>query len=317
MRERVGAGAPGGSPFGSARPLVLDGGLGTTLEAMGVDVHGPAWSAAALHDDRDAIRAAHLAFFEAGADVAVTASYQVSFDGPAAAGADAADVERAIRASTRLAREAAEIAQERDGRRRFVAASVGPYGASLADGSEYTGDHGLTVAELRRWHRRRLEALAATAPDVLAIETIPSAAEAEALLAEVEALGVPAWLSLTADGDRTRQGEPLADVFAQAAGVEGIVAVGVNCCDRHAVAAAIAAARSAAPGLDLVVYPNGAGTWDALARAWRAEAEPDPLVAAPGWVGGGATLVGGCCRVGPEHIRALRAGLAAAGALEA
>jgi len=295
-------------PWDARGTLVLDGGLGTQLESMGVDVRGPAWSAAALHDDPDAIRSAHLVFFEAGADLAVTASYQISFDGPAGAGSAPAEVEAAIVASTRLAREAAATAEDRDGRARLVAASVGPFGASLADGSEYTGAYGLTVPELRAWHRRRLHALAATAPDALAIETIPSEAEAEALLAEVASIGLPVWLSLTADGDRTRTGEPLAEVFAMAAEVEAVVAVGANCCGRAGIAAALTAASTAAPTLARVVYPNGPGIWDAAARAWRPEpVEVDPLAAAPEWLAAGAGIVGGCCRVTPAHIRSLRA----------
>lgn len=300
------------APWPPGRPLVLDGGLGTTLEAMGVGVHGPAWSAAALHDDPDAVRAAHLAFFEAGADVAVTASYQVSFDGPAAGGADRDAVVAAIRTATRLAREAAAIAEERDGRRRLVAASVGPYGASRADGSEYTGEHALDVAALRRWHRPRLQALAATEPDLLAVETIPTVAEVAAVVAELDDLGVPAWVSLTAVGDRTRRDEPVADAFAIAAESPTVVAVGVNCCDGHAVEQAIAAAMHTAPGLDIVAYPNGDGTWDPAAKSWRTAIAGDPLAAADAWVRAGATLVGGCCRVTPAHIRALRAGIDAA-----
>lgn len=291
-----------------ARPLIADGGLGTTLEAMGVDVHGPSWSAAALHDDPDAIRAAHLAFFEAGADLAVTASYQVCFDGPAADGAAAGEVERALVTATRLAREAAELAQASDGVPRLVAASVGPYGASLADGSEYTGDYGLDVVALRRWHRRRLGVLAESGADLLAIETIPTLVEVEALLAEVDGLGVPVWLSLTAEGDRTRTGEPLAEAFAMAAASGPVIAVGVNCCGTEGVEHAIAAAGVAAPGLHLAVSPNGPGVWDAVSRGWRSDDRSgDPLADAPVWAAAGAAMIGGCCRVTPDHIRALRA----------
>ena len=97
-----------------------------------------------------------------------------------------------------------------------MAASVGPYGAALADGSEYRGDYGLTVAELRDWHRPRLEILADAGADLLALETIPCLAEAEALLEEISALGVPAWLSMTCADGRTRAGEPAEEAFAMA-----------------------------------------------------------------------------------------------------
>jgi S-methylmethionine-dependent homocysteine/selenocysteine methylase len=203
-----------------------------------------------------------------------------------------------------------------------VAGSVGPYGAFLADGSEYTGAYtapgwtgraggGLTVAGLRAFHRPRMELLAEAGADVLACETVPAAAEAEALLAEADALGVPVWLSLTAvvDGEgvvRTRRGEPAAGVWAMAADVPAVVAVGVNCTDPRAVAPAVRAA--AACGRPVVAYPNSGEGWDAAARAWTGR----PTVSAAavgGWVAEGARLVGGCCRVGPALVARIAAAL--------
>ena len=191
----------------------------------------------------------------------------------------------------------------------WVAGSVGPYGAMLADGSEYTGAYldELDVARLRAFHRPRMELLAEAGADVLACETVPAAAEAEALIAEADALGVPVWLSLTTvvDGDgavRTRRGERAADVFAMAAGVDAVIAVGVNCTAPAAVGPSIDAAAVA--GKPVVVYPNSGEGWDAVARAWTGT----PGIATddvPRWVGAGARLVGGCCRVRPEHIAAI------------
>jgi homocysteine S-methyltransferase len=177
---------------------------------------------------------------------------------------------------------------------------VGPYGAALADGSEYRGDPGPGVPALRRWHRPRLQQLLDAGPDVLALETLPSLAEVEALLAEVAGTGVPAWLSVTAAGGRTRAGEPLDEVFAVAADVPEVVAVGVNCCDPAEVPAAAAAARGA--GRPAVAYPNSGERWDAARRRWAGE--PEPLDAAA-WVAAGVRLVGGCCRVGPAVVRGL------------
>ncbi len=198
-----------GAPLAEAiatRPVVLDGGLATRLEARGNDLSSALWSARLVLDDPAEVVAAHRDFFAAGAEVATTASYQASFDGLAGIGLDrdaAADV---MRRSVALAARARDEATAEDGVPRWVAASIGPYGAALADGSEYRGDYGLTVDELRRWHRPRLEVLAGAGADVLALETIPCAAEAEALLAEIDGLGVPAWLSLTCAGGRTRAG---------------------------------------------------------------------------------------------------------------
>jgi homocysteine S-methyltransferase len=277
--------------------LISDGGLATLLEARGNDLSDALWSARLLVDAPQEIVAAHTEFFRAGAMIATTASYQASFDGFAARGFGRADAVRLLRRSVELARIArAEVG----GGPRWVAASIGPYGAALADGSEYRGRYGLSAAELADWHRLRLEVLAATEPDVLALETVPDVDEAEALVNVVGQLGVPAWLSYTIDGAHTRAGQPLADAFAVAAGVPEIVAVGVNCCAPGDVLPAIEVARNVA-GKPVIVYPNSGERWDAGSRAWvgpsRFSAE---LV--PGWVAGGARIIGGCCRVRPSDI---------------
>jgi homocysteine S-methyltransferase len=297
--------------------VVLDGGLATTLQAAGHDVSSALWSAALLRDDPAAIVAAHEAFFAAGAQVATSASYQASFEGLAAEGAGRAEAEQLMHRSVGLARQAQSAAA--GPAPTWVAASVGPYGAMLADGSEYTGGYaGIGVTALREFHRPRLEALAAAAPDVLACETVPCLAEAEALLIELGLLGVPAWLSLTtvtgADGVvRTRRGERAAEAFAMAAEVEAVVAVGVNCVDPRDATAAVRCAVQATGGAVLVIaYPNSGETWDAVGRRWRGESGLDRGQPAE-WVAAGARLVGGCCRVGPRRLAALVEGLSASG----
>jgi homocysteine S-methyltransferase len=286
--------------------LVTDGGMATALEARGHDLSDALWSARLLIDAPAEITAVHRSFFRAGADIAITASYQASYDGLAARGVDRAGVERALRRSVELAREAAASSDER---RRWVAASIGPYGAVLADGSEYRGRYGLSVAALRAWHRPRMEVLASAAPDLLALETVPDVDEAEALADALAGLGVPAWLSYSIDGDRTRAGQPLADAFAVAAGVPEIVAVGVNCCAPADVPAAVVLA-SEITGKPVIAYPNSGEGWDARARAWTG---PSTFAAAEAqrWVAEGARIVGGCCRVGPADIARLAEALAA------
>jgi len=288
------------------RPVVLDGGLATQLEAQGHDLSSSLWSARLLAEAPEEIRRAHVRFFAAGAEVAITASYQASFDGLAAAGFDRAAAERLLRRSVQLARDArAELA---DGRPRWVAASVGPYGAALADGSEYRGDYALSVAALRRWHRPRLQVLAEAGADLLACETIPCLAEAEALLTEVHDLGVPCWLSLTAAGPRTRAGEPLAEAYAMAADTPEVMAVGVNCVDPADALGCVQLA--AGSGRPVVVYPNSGERWDAGARRWVGHPRW-PRGDVQTWVDAGARLVGGCCRVGPDAIAGLASALAA------
>jgi homocysteine S-methyltransferase len=288
----------------AAGPVVLDGGLSTELESRGHDVTSALWSARLLRDDPGAIADAHAAFATAGAQVATTASYQATFPGFAAVGIDAVQARTLMTRSVELARDGLAAA----GRTGWVAASVGPYGAFLADGSEYTGGYvdALTVTELREFHRPRLQVLAAAGADVLACETLPAAAEAEALLAELSDLGIPAWLSLTpvldaAGVPRTRRGERLAEVAAMARDVDAVIAVGVNCTDPAGVTAAVQVA-AAASGKPVAAYPNSGEAWDAAARRWTGRAGVGDV---SGWLAAGARLVGGCCRVRPDDVRTI------------
>lgn len=313
MRPRLAAGSrrgrtPTKSPYsgqvGSAGgftwpsdPVLLDGGLATELEARGHDLSDPLWSARLLADAPQEIVAVHAAYFRAGAMIATTASYQASFEGFAARGISRSDTAGLLRRSVELAKAARDEA----GVAGHVAASVGPYGAALADGSEYRGRYGLSVRQLEDWHRPRLEVLADADADVLAAETIPDVDEAEALVNLVRSLGVPAWLSCTIDGAHTRAGQPLADAFAVAAGVPEIVAVGVNCCAPDDVLPAIGPAR--AVGKPVIVYPNSGEHWDG--RAWTGRSKFSVELASQ-WISAGARIVGGCCRVRPTDIAAVR-----------
>ncbi len=285
-------------------PVVLDGGLSNQLADQGQDLAGDLWTARLLADDPSTIRAAHAAYLAAGARVLITASYQATFEGFARRGADRAQAAALLRRSVALARSAATGRDD-----VWVAASVGPYGAMLADGSEYRGRYGLTVAELERFHRPRIEALAEAGPDVLALETVPDTVEAEAMLRAAEGTGVPVWLSYSVQGETTRAGQPLEDAFRLAAGLPQVIAVGVNCCTVSDAARAIPLAR-AATGKPVVVYPNSGEEWDATSRSWRGGPSFDPA-AADDWYADGARLIGGCCRVGPRAIAALAARLAA------
>ncbi|NUR69349.1 MAG: homocysteine S-methyltransferase [Hamadaea sp.] len=274
---------------------IIDGGLSTELAANGHDLSDHLWSARLLRDEPEAIVAAHAAFLTAGATVSTTASYQATFDGFARSGIDRAETERLLARSVTLARQAST----QTGVDALVAASVGPYGAMLADGSEYRGNYGLSVGDLVRFHRPRLEVLAAAGPDLFALETVPDLVEAEALLIALDGLGAPAWLSYTVAGDTTRAGQPLAEAFGLAAGVDGIIAVGVNCCDPADVGPALAIARTS--GKPVIAYPNSGEEWDATAREWTGEAGKW-LAGARAW---GADWLGGCCRVTPADIAEL------------
>ena len=284
--------------------LIADGGLATELEARGHDLSDGLWSARLLVEAPQEVTAVHTAFFRAGAMIATTASYQASFDGFADSGIGRDDTVRLLRRSVELAKTARD--EVGDASRR-VAASVGPYGAALADGSEYCGRYGLGVAQLEDWHRPRLEVLADAGADVLALETIPDVDEAEALVNLVRSLGVPAWLSYTIDGTRTRAGQPLADAFAVAVGVPEIVAVGVNCCAPDDVLPAIGQARET--GKPVIVYPNSGERWDSARRAWVGPSRFSARLAVQ-WAAVGARVIGGCCRVRPADIAELATALA-------
>lgn len=285
----------------TAGVLISDGGLATELEARGHDLSDDLWSARLLAEAPDEIVAVHEAFFRAGAHIATTASYQASFEGFAAQGIDRVEAERLMRRSVELARSARGAASAP----AWVAASVGPYGAMLAQGEEYVGRYGLSVAELAAWHRPRLEVLTAAGPDVLALETIPDSDEAEALVGLVGEQDIPAWLSYTIAGDRTRAGQPLEEAFAVAADVPQIVAVGVNCCAPADVLGAVVTARRVT-GKPVIVYPNSGEVWDGVNRVWVGTPGMDTGLAAE-WVAAGARIVGGCCRVRPDDIAAMAA----------
>ncbi|MEV7036053.1 homocysteine S-methyltransferase [Streptomyces sp. NPDC093272] len=293
--------SPGLAGALAAGTIVLDGGLSNQLAAAGHDLSDALWSARLLADRPDAIADAHLAYFEAGADVAITASYQATFEGFAERGIDRAKAARLLALSVDLGRDAVRRARAAGiGRPLWVAASAGPYGAMLADGSEYRGRYGLSVAELERFHRPRLEVLAAAGPDVLALETVPDAEEAAALLRAVRGLGVPAWLSYSVADGRTRAGQPLAEAFALAADVDEVIAVGVNCCAPEDADHAVEVAARVT-GKPVVVYPNSGEMWDARARSWTGRPTFTAEQVAR-WQAAGARLIGGCCRVGPEAI---------------
>ncbi len=285
--------------------LVIDGGLATELETRGHDLSSDLWSARLLLQHPAEIRAVHAEYFGAGACLATTASYQASYEGLAAVGIDRAGADNLLTRSVTLAREAADEASANSGRTCWVAASVGPYGAMLADGQEYTGEYGPTVgvAQLRAWHRRRLEVLTAAQPDLLALETVPSLAEAEALLLEVAELGVPAWLALTCEGTSTRRGEDVTEAFTMARDVDAIIAVGINC-SRPEDVLPLAELASQVSGKPVVAYPNSGESWDGAARRWVGEAGFSTDMV-EGWLGAGARLIGGCCRVGPAEIAAM------------
>jgi homocysteine S-methyltransferase len=283
---------------------ILDGGLATELERDGCVLDDPLWSAKILLEAPERVLAVHRRFARAGADILTTASYQATLPGLRARGLD----EMRARA---LLRETVALARSASGPGTLVAASIGSYGAYLADGSEYRGDYGVDRRSLVEFHRPRFDELVAAGPDLLAFETIPSAVEAEAIAELLDANPGPrAWVSfsLRADnreGVQISDGTPLAQAIAPLRGHPRIAALGCNCVGPAEVLPALELLARETNGLPLIAYPNSGEHWHA--RAWAgSRTPPDELAAlARLWLAAGARVIGGCCRTRPEHIAAL------------
>lgn len=294
----------------SAGPAAIDGGLASELEARGHDLTGTLWSARLLRDDPAAIRDVHAAYFRAGATVGISASYQASRSGFRAQGLDEAEADRLLALSVALVREARdEVAAEGVTHPMLVAASVGPYGATLHDGSEYRGRYGVDEKFLIDFHRERLEVLVAAKPDFLAIETVPDLDEARAIARALHEFDIPAWLSFScADGATTCAGQPIEEAARRVAEVPSLAAIGINCTKPEHVTELVRRIRSVEPELPIVVYPNAGRVWDGAAAQWLGDGTdllPEPAVRA--WFDSGVSLVGGCCGLGPAAVESVAA----------
>ena len=283
---------------------LIDGGLSTAIERMGGDVSGRLWTAGLAVTDPDKLLAAHRSFVEAGAEVIATASYQCDARAFESFGLDATRARGVLVDMTTLARRATEGTPTR------VAASVGPFGASLADGSEYTGRYGVEWSVVERYHRDKLRILVDSGPDLMAVETIPLAREAQLIADLLVEYGSPsAWFSFgSADVDRTYGGDDLAGAASGVSDYPNLVAVGVNCVAPPVVSGALRTIRQAIGDRPLIAYPNHGRAWNAEARTWTGEDAANSIdELADEWVTNGARFVGGCCGVGPSEIARLAA----------
>ncbi len=281
------------------RPLILDGGLSTQLEAQGCNISGVLWSAELLRSNPDEIVRATRAFVDAGAECVATATYQASREGFAQAGVKADEADALMLRAVELARQAEPA---------IVAASLGPYGAMLHDGSEYRGDYDVPAARLRDFHERRLALLDERGADVLALETVPSFIEARVLAELLADCVLPSWVSFSCrDGESISDGTPIEEAVALFAAHPRVAAVGINCTPPQFAPELIGRIRSALPDKVVMAYPNSGEVYDARAGSWSGTVTAtDCAAAAVTWVEAGAGIVGGCCRMGPEHIRAIR-----------
>lgn len=297
----------------SNRALVLDGAMATELEKHGVDTANELWSATALIDHPEAVKAVHTSYFEAGADITITDTYQANVEGFKKAGYSEVQSEHLITEAVRLALEArdefyATLPTSRRAARALyplVAGSVGPYGAYLADGSEYTGNYRLSTEAYRDFHQRRMRLMAEAGVDVFAFETQPNFEETKALagLLRDKFPHHFAWLSFSIkDPSHLCDGTPLAEAVAYFENNPQISAIGVNCTSMNLIEASIKtiAANTQKP---IIVYPNNGDLYDPKTKTWTPN--PNAMTFAeltPKWLAAGAKIIGGCCRTTPADI---------------
>ena len=304
---------PIGQMLRSQGYVVIDGAMATELERHGADLDDPLWSARCLIESPELVHRVHSEYLHAGADVLISATYQASVAGFMERGMDEPAATRLIRLGVVLAQQARDEfwsdTSNRQGRLRpLVAASVGPFGACLYDGSEYHGNYRASWHEVAEFHHKRLDVLVTCEPDLLAFETIPSLREAEILLDLLEDYEIPAWLSFSCwDEQYLSHGEPFIEGVKLAARSGKISAVGVNCTPPKYIGSLLQ--QAAGSTIPLLVYPNSGETWVPEDHCWIGAGEGHLDTAA--WYQSGARLIGGCCRTGPSQIAETRAELAA------
>lgn len=290
------------------RPLLLDGGLATELETQGFELKDQLWSARLLMDSPEAISDAHLAYLRAGAGCIISASYQASVSGFMSLGLQVEEAEALIRSSIALARDAIDrfCHEISPPIKPLVAASIGPYGAYLADGSEYRGDYRVGQQTLRDFHRPRMAELIKAGPDLLACETIPCLMEASVLSELLMEFAAPAWISFSCrDGKHLSSGDAIREAALLYRDNPYVFALGVNCSSPSHVESLILEIKKHWSNR-IVVYPNSGEHYDATSGSWHGTTSPVSCAsAATGWQQSGADIIGGCCRMGPTHVQAI------------
>lgn len=292
---------------------IVDGAMATELERRGCDLNDSLWSAKVLLEQPELIRAVHLDYFNAGADIAITASYQATVEGFAKRGLNREQALGLIKKSVQLAQEARDEFWSKEenhvGRvRPLIAGSVGPYGAYLADGSEYRGDYTLSENELVAFHRPRVEALLASGADLLACETIPCLIEARALIRLLaEFPNASAWFCFSAkDGVHISNGERIAECADFLDKQPQAVAIGINCTSPLHIPSLICEVKQNTDK-PIIVYPNSGEYYSAVTNTWHGETSCDKFgLQSREWYANGARLIGGCCRTTPDHIREVK-----------
>ena len=281
--------------------ILLDGGLAIELHNAGARVDSDLWTAKVIIKRPEYVIAAHQAYLEAGAQIISTASYQATPRGLIASGLSPSEAEDVIRQSIELAEEA----RARTNSSALIAASIGPYGAYLAGGQEYTGEYDIDREDLLSFHLERIDIIEASAADLFAIETIPNKAEIGVLVDILRAKpDCAAWISLSCKNEnQLADGSLLGPIVEQLNAVDNVIAIGINCC-APALAEKIARWMRSATSKPLVVYPNRGQIYDATTKEWQGDGETLTNALAS-VMNSGSSLIGGCCEVDAEAISEL------------
>ncbi|MCT4461477.1 homocysteine S-methyltransferase [Lactiplantibacillus plantarum] len=283
-------------------PVVSDGAMATELEKRGVATNSALWSATAMLDHPDAIQAVHQSYLDAGAKIMTTNTYQANVPAFEQAGIAAAQARQLIQQAVTIAHTARDASHVTDA---VIAGSIGPYGAYLADGSEYTGAYQLTPSAYQDFHRERLALIMAAGVDVLALETMPRLDEVQALVQLITTTWPqqPYWVSFSIKDPQTLcDGTSLAVAAKWVAAQPNVVAVGVNCTTLENIAPALTTLK-AAVAVPLIVYPNSGDQYDPVTKTWQETYLSHQFASfVPQWLAAGTRIIGGCCRTTPKDI---------------
>lgn len=289
--------------------MVLDGAMATELERHGHNLNDKLWSAKVLLENPQTIYDVHYDYFKAGADCATTCSYQASIEGFAQRGIYETEARKLIRKTVELAQQARADFIKQEGLvnrpQPLVAASIGPYGAFMADGSEYRGNYGVSAQVLHNFHQTRIEVVLDAGADLLAFETMPSKPELEVLLELLAQYPqAHAWFSLSVkDPEYLCDGTALSECARFLSQSEQVAAIGVNCTALENVSPVIRTLKTATDK-PILVYPNSGEVYDAVTKTWHGgcSCHEGFSTLAKQWVQDGARLIGGCCRTTPTDI---------------
>ena len=294
--------------FLTNNPVVLDGAMSTPLEKLGADTNNDLWTAKALIDNEELVYEVHKMYFEAGADLIITDTYQANVQAFEKVGYSEKEARNLIKKAVKIAQKARDDYENRTGKHNYIAGTIGPYGAYLANGSEYRGDYELSVEEYQQFHLPRIEELVNAGVDILAIETQPKLDEVLAIL-ELLKEKYPqqkVYVSYTlSDDDTISDGTPLPRAIHALEDYSQVIAVGINCVKLELVEPALKNMKEITDK-NLIVYPNSSAVYDPKSKTWsqpKTSATFEELI--PNWYEAGARIIGGCCTTGPKEIKAV------------